>query len=261
MADFLHTDLGQRQRGDIVEVTLTSGANVRLMDTSNFNQYRRGERHSYHGGLAQQSPTRLAIPNSGHWHLTVDTQGLCDGTRSSVKVINGSAFRPLPAIRDARPQLRDIADNLEQAPIAGVDADREYDIFISHATEDKEAVVRPLAIALQGKGLRVWYDEFEMRIGDSLRRKIDAGIAASRFEIVVLSKPFFAKQWPQYELDGLVTMAVSGKQVLLPLWHEISLDEVTRYSPSLADKIALRTSDFSILAIADEIAAVVSAEK
>jgi hypothetical protein len=63
----------------------------------------------------------------------------------------------------------------------------------------------------------VWYDEFELRIGDSLRRKIDAGITGSRFGIVVLPPRFFAKGWPQYELDGLVTMAVSGAQVLLTL--------------------------------------------
>jgi hypothetical protein len=103
----------------------------------------------------------------------------------------------------------------------------------------------------------VWYDEFELRIGDSLRRKIDTGIANAHFGIVVLSKPFFAKGWPAYELDGLVTMSVSGRQALLPLWHEISKDEVVSASPSLADKLALRTADYTIDEIATEIAAVV----
>jgi hypothetical protein len=72
-----------------------------------------------------------------------------------------------------------------------------------------------------------------------------------------LSHAFFAKDWPQYELDGLVTMSVSGKQVLLPLWHEISKDDVMHQSPSLADKVALRTSDYGIDEIAEEIAAVI----
>jgi hypothetical protein len=71
------------------------------------------------------------------------------------------------------------------------------------------------------------------------------------------SPPFFAKGWPQYELDGLVTMAVSGAQVLLPLWHGVSKDEVMRQSPSLADKVALRTSDYTIDEIAKEITSVV----
>ena len=91
-----------------------------------------------------------------------------------------------------------------------------------------------------------------------MRRKIDRGIARSRFGIVVLSHAFFAKSWPQYELDGLVTMSLSGKQVILPLWHEISKDEVVRQSPSLADKLALRTSDYSIEEIAEELVAVIA---
>jgi hypothetical protein len=147
------------------------------------------------------------------------------------------------------------------AEIPSIEPTREFDVFVSHAGEDKDDVVRPLAVALQNAGLTVWYDEFELRIGDSLRRKIDAGIARSRFGVVVLSAAFFAKSWPQNELDGLVTMSVSGKQVLLPLWHNISKDEVISASPSLADKVALRTADYSITEIAAEIAAVVRGPK
>ena len=80
---------------------------------------------------------------------------------------------------------------------------KEWDVFISHAHEDKDDIVRPLAHALRQHDLRVWFDEFELRIGDSLRRKIDQGIARSAFGVVVLSTAFFAKNWAQYELDGL----------------------------------------------------------
>ena len=76
-----------------------------------------------------------------------------------------------------------------------------------------------------------------------------------------LSSAFFAKGWPQYELDGLVTMTVSGKQVLLPLWHGVSKDEVIGHSPSLADRVALRTSDYTIEDIAAEITAVVRPDR
>lgn len=259
MSKFLHTDLGHRQRGDVIEVTLAgSAANVRLLDSSNFQRYRQGREHRYHGGLAQRSPARLAIPSSGSWHLVVDMQGLRGTTRSSVRVIPSSSLRPLPPLQSHRPQLHDIASNFAEFASAGVyESQREYDVFISHATEDKDSVVRPLAHALQAREVAVWYDEFELRVGDSLRRKIDAGIARSRFGIVVLSSAFFAKSWPQYELDGLVTMAISGKQVLLPLWHGVSKDDVIRESPSLADKVAIGTADYTIEEIADEIAAVI----
>lgn len=130
-------------------------------------------------------------------------------------------------------------------------------MFISHAGEDKEAVASPLAAALEERGLRVWIDKGELRIADSLRRKIDHGLAHSSFGIVVVSKPFFAKGWPQYELDGIVGLSVAGKQRMLPIWHEISRDEVEQQSPSLADKIARTTVTSTIAEIADEIAAVV----
>ena len=134
---------------------------------------------------------------------------------------------------------------------------KEYDVFISHAAEDKDEIVRPLANALRASGLTVWYDEFELAIGDSLRRKIDAGIAHSKFGIVVLSAHFFAKGWPQYELDGITTMSVSGKQAILPIWHKLTKAQVIAESPSLADKVARNTADFTIEEIADEIAQVI----
>ncbi len=40
---------------------------------------------------------------------------------------------------------------------------KEYDVFISHASEDKEEVARPLAEVLRRNGLSVWYDEFELK--------------------------------------------------------------------------------------------------
>ena len=252
--DFLKYDLGQCQRGDVVEVTLTRPANVRLLDSTNFQKYRRAQKHTLHGGLAKKSPARMPIPRTGHWIVVVDMQGLRGNTRASVRKIPAAALQPLPPIRAGPPELAGIAQALAEETGG---ADRDFDVFISHASEDKDNLVRGLAHALSQRGLEVWYDEFELRVGDSLRRKIDAGIARSRFGIVVLSSAFFAKGWAQYELDGLVTMAVSGRQVLLPLWHGVSKDEVVSYSPSLADRVALRTADSTIEEIADELAAVV----
>ena len=129
-----------------------------------------------------------------------------------------------------------------------------YDVFICHASEDKDDVVRPLAAALKGAGLQVWYDEYELGIGSSLRRKIDEGIARSRFGVVVLSEAFFGKGWSEYELDGLVTRAVTGDQIILPVWHGVTKEQVIAYSPSLADKVARSTTTRTVAEIADEIA-------
>jgi Domain of unknown function (DUF1883)/TIR domain len=258
--NFTHYDLGHQSRGTVVEVTLSgSAANVRLMDSSDFQSYRAGRNHHYHGGLIRSSPARLAIPQSGIWHVAVDLQGLVGNTRSSIRIIPAAALAPLPEYR--APPLSSLVHPIQEdrSPFRGRPQPETsgYDVFISHATEDKAEIVRPLAVALVGEGLRVWYDEFELRIGDSLRRKIDAGLAKSRFGVVVLSHAFFAKNWPQYELDGLVTREMTGEQIILPLWHRITKTEVIAQSPSLADKVARNTSDSTIEEIAREIADVI----
>src|SRR5262245_48483624 len=118
----------------------------------------------------------------------------------------------------------------------------KYDVFISHASEDKVEVALPLALRLRQLGLRVWLDEFELTLGDSLRRKIDYGLAQSRYGVVILSPAFFSKEWPQKELDGLVARESGRDKVILPLWHHVGVAEIVQYSPMLADKLAASTS-------------------
>ena len=120
-----------------------------------------------------------------------------------------------------------------------MDRDERYDIFISHASEDKDAFVRLLAHELTRNGIKVWYDEFTLSLGDSLRRSIDRGLARSRFGVVVLSRSFFAKEWPQKELDGLVAREDGTQKVILPVWHNVTKAEVAQHSPMLADRIAV----------------------
>lgn len=103
---------------------------------------------------------------------------------------------------------------------------KQYDFFISHASEDKGDIVRSLADALRENGFQVWYDEFELKIGDSLRKKIDAGLINSRFGIVIISPSFVKKNWTEYELNGMVAREMNGHKVILPIWHKISKDEV-----------------------------------
>ncbi len=123
------------------------------------------------------------------------------------------------------------------------DTGREWDAFISHASEDKDSFVRPLANALRSVGARIWYDEFTLKLGDSLSESIDRGLARSRYGIVVLSRSFMSKPWPQRELRGLVTREIDGHSAILPIWHKVTRVEVSDFSPPLADKVAARTDD------------------
>jgi hypothetical protein len=182
-------------------------------------------------------------------------QGLRGTTRASVRVLPGA----LPEIREA--PLSSVPSLVRETPPRLEPDGHTYDVFISHASEDKDAIVRALAIALASEGLKVWYDEFTLRIGDSLRQKIDRGLATSRVGLVVLSPSFIAKGWTNYELDGMVTRAVSGEQILLPIWHDITKQEVINFSPSLADKVARSTATHTVEEIAEEIADLLRGEE
>lgn len=133
----------------------------------------------------------------------------------------------------------------------------KYDLFISHASEDKEEFVRPLAETLENLGVKVWYDEFTLKVGDSLRKNIDHGLINSRFGTVILSSSFCSKNWTQYELDSMVAREMDGHKMILPIWHKVTKNEVMNFSPSLADKVALNTSVSSIEEIANKLAEVI----
>lgn len=133
----------------------------------------------------------------------------------------------------------------------------EYDVFISYASEDEESFVAALADLLTKFGVKVWFAPAILKIGDSLSRSIDAGLANAKFGVVVLSKAYIAKPWPEYELKGLTSKAIGKDKVILPIWHGISRDEVLNFNPPLADTFALDTARLSLYEIALKIIEIV----
>ncbi|MCI0563290.1 MAG: SUMF1/EgtB/PvdO family nonheme iron enzyme [Nitrososphaera sp.] len=113
-----------------------------------------------------------------------------------------------------------------------------WDVFLSYASEDK-LFARRLARGLIDSGLKVWFDEFALEAGDSLRRSIDKGLRESQYGIVILSQHFFQKEWPQRELDGLTARDDGKSKVIIPVWYKISIEDVRSYSPPLADKLSV----------------------
>jgi hypothetical protein len=146
-----------------------------------------------------------------------------------------AAFAARQRLDGAPPRTADTEASPTQA--------HRYDLFICHASEDKDAVARPLARALHSRGFSVWFDEEQLEVGASLRASIEAGLASSRYGVVVLSRAFFEKQWTQQELSGFFAREIANEDdVILPLWHEIDAVFVTEKAPILADRFALNTS-------------------
>lgn len=162
-----------------------------------------------------------------------------------------STSRALPA------PTRRMATVLSDEGFGPVDDDRDFDLFLCHASENKD-FVRPLAAELEALDVRVWFDETAITVGDSLRESIDRGLVRSRFGAVIFSNDFFAKRWTAYELNGLVSREMQGRKVILPVWHpDLTHADLMQHSPSMADKRALLGSEFSIRELAEELAALV----
>jgi DNA polymerase III alpha subunit len=117
-------------------------------------------------------------------------------------------------------------------------------IFISHASEDKDEFVRPLAEALNElEEFEVWYDEYELKWGDSLFREINNGLSNCDYAIVVFSKDFFKKEWPQEELNGLFALEKMNGKLILPIWKDITKEEITQYTPVIAERLAIKSTE------------------
>ena len=141
------------------------------------------------------------------------------------------------------------------------DGNEEYDVFISHAFEDKESFANDLYASLEEEGIKVWYDDLCISWGDSLRLKIDNGLKKSKYGIVILSNNFIKKGWTQYEVDGLFQREMSGGKIILPIWHNISKKEVQDFSPTLANRMALNSAIMTPKEIAEELIKILKLNK
>lgn len=189
--------------------------------------------------------------------------GLRGTVRASVNMLPGSLPEARPSVaKSALAPIRQAAEEYttSEGEHAPPPEDRPYDVFVCHATEDKDEIVRPLVSALETEGLAVWYDEGTLHIGAKLRQAIDVGLIRSRFGVVMLSPAFFGRGWRQYELDGLVALEqTDGRQRILPVWHNVTRTDVAGYSPSLSGLLARSTSEYTVEQIAQEIAEVARA--
>ena len=172
------------------------------------------------------------------WQFKSERAEIIERMKSYFAIIQSASMAPL--------QMTNVYKTIENISV-------EYDVFISHATEDKESFVNELVEELKKRNVRVWVDVLNIKWGDPLRKSIDEGLKKSHFGIVVISKHFIAKGWTQYELDGLFEKEMLGGKVILPVWHNITKKEVFNFSPTLAGRKAMTTDNMKPADIADEL--------
>ena len=156
-------------------------------------------------------------------------------------------------------QIKELQQQLSR-PVVRTDdhlmvTDEEYDVFVSHAFEDKESFVDEFVEALRSQGLKVWYDTDKLKWGDSMREKIDRGLAKSKYGVVILSPNYIAehKYWTKAELNGLFQVETVNGKTILPIWHNLTKKQVVEYSPIIADRKAMTTASTTPEEIAAEL--------
>jgi RNA-directed DNA polymerase len=93
----------------------------------------------------------------------------------------------------------------------------DYEIFISHASEDKATIARPIFEACQKLGLKAFLDEAHIGWGDSFTTKINNALGAARTVLIVVSSHSVSKPWPIAEINTALSLEVTGEKRVLPV--------------------------------------------
>jgi hypothetical protein len=118
-----------------------------------------------------------------------------------------------------------------------------WDVFISHASEDRDEIARPLFQALTKRRLKVWYDEHNILPGDKLIGSIERGIRGSDYGILIVSKAFLKSKWTRHELETILFKALDEEKPVFQIWHKVTLSEVKDFSLDLARTHAFRSEE------------------
>ncbi len=243
-----HYDLKYLEAGRVVEVALEGLANVRLMDHASYQEYKADRRYSFVGGLVSSPTYRLTIPADGHWHVVLDLGGQPGRLKSGVRVLQKQPEFVKKSTLVAAPSLY----------LGRKGEPRESDVFIVHVPEDKP-LVRSFAFALRKKGLKVSYDDFELLPEDNLYQKVNAGMDSCNLGIAVVSRSFVKQGWIEGGVARMSVKSFSGKQVLLPLWHDILRDEALEFCSGIACLESHNTAVNTLDEIAEDVAVFVQA--
>lgn len=167
------------------------------------------------------------------------------------KIANDNELKMIKSIQTVA-KVQMAQDRLPQLyPLLTISSEDAYDVFISHASEDKADFVDGLVEELLKRNVNVWYDRDILTWGKSIRQSIDQGLKRSKYAIIVLSEHYVKKYWTQKEFNALFNLSSRLSEFILPIWHNISEETVNDFSPMLSDTKALKSSDYTLSEIAE----------
>lgn len=170
----------------------------------------------------------------------------------------GSKVTPIGQPADYRVEVRAIAAKLKMFLMQNQNKENslmKYDVFISHASADKEEYVDKLKAALDKLGVKIFYDKDTIGWGDKWKEKILEGVEKSEFAIIVISQNFFGRVWTEKELNEFLNRQnKNGQKIILPILHNITIEDLKREYPDIAEIQALNTKKYTCEEISIEFA-------
>ncbi len=122
----------------------------------------------------------------------------------------------------------------------------EYDVFISHANADKENLIDELNESLKRLGVKIFYDKEELEWGDNWKDRILNGTEKAEFAIIVISENFFDREWTERELSEFLNRQNrNGQKLILPILHNITVQQLKDKYPMVADIQAIDSSKYT----------------
>lgn len=122
----------------------------------------------------------------------------------------------------------------------------EYDVFISHANKDKENLIEELYQSLLKLGISIFYDKDSLEWGDNWKERILNGTKKAEFAIIVISENFFDREWTERELSEFLNRQNrNGQKLILPIVHNITMQQLQEKYPNVADIQAIDSSEYN----------------
>lgn len=122
----------------------------------------------------------------------------------------------------------------------------EFDVFISHANKDKDELIEELYHSLNILGISIFYDKESLEWGDNWKDRILNGTKKAEFAIIVISDNFFDREWTERELvEFLNRQNRNGQKLILPILHNITVEQLKKKYPAVADIQAIDSSKYS----------------
>lgn len=113
--------------------------------------------------------------------------------------------------------------------------------FLSYASEETELASK-LVQGFSSKGIKIWYAPIELKVGDKVLDSIERGMKESEYAILLISNNYLNKGWTKYEMDVLIRENIEKDRKILPIWHEVTKEQVEEKISGLAGIFALNSA-------------------